>query len=603
MERRAVNWIFFGLFSITLYVQTNLADPFNSPKFWILMLTAAWLAGFIISFRYLVHSDPILRNLYLLVTVYLLALIIATVFTDFKYTAVFGESGRRNGFLTYASLAIFLCCASLFIRFVNITRLLVLCYIMGTLSAVYGYIQSIGKDFIEWNNPYNSIITTAGNPNFSAALMAILAVMIFSSIFNVNLNLVLRVYGVFLVLFLLLVIYKSEARQGLLSFILGAGVFSIILLIKFNKKIGFFFCGIASLIFIFSVLGMLQKGPLVELLYKPSVSVRGFYWRAAFEMLQSSPFVGVGIDRYGGYFKEFREAGYPLNYGFNLTSTNAHNTFLQQFATGGFLLGMSYLALNAYILKCAISGLKKAKSSNLTILAGIFSAWIAFHAQSLVSIDNISVSIWGWVLGGIIIGCTINLKDSDSGSSQPLLRSKSDLNSERIIVSSLLFLPALILVALLYQGESNYFKTQINFNLQDVNTKQFFKDQNLNALNTILIDPYYKYAIATNLINGGFTQEGVAILEGLHKNDPRNMDAINTLAVVNEELANYENAIKYRLKMSIIDEWNAANYINLGLDYKQIGQIEKSQEMLEKIMSFASDNSIAKKAQIELGSN
>ena len=78
---------------------------------------------------------------------------------------------------------------------------------------------------------------------------------------------------------------------------------------------------------------------------------------------------------------------------------------------------------------------------------------------------------------------------------------------------------------------------------------------------------------------------------------------LTTMNTKNNSHANYENAIKYRLKMSIIDEWNAANYINLGLDYKQIGQIEKSQEMLEKIMSFASDNSIAKKAQIELGSN
>ena len=57
------------------------------------------------------------------------------------------------------------------------------------------------------------------------------------------------------------------------------------------------------LVLVCSVLGMLQKGPLQNLLYKDSVSVRGFYWRAAIEMLKSEPLFGVGSDRYGSFFR------------------------------------------------------------------------------------------------------------------------------------------------------------------------------------------------------------------------------------------------------------------------------------------------------------
>ena len=48
---------------------------------------------------------------------------------------------------------------------------------------IYGFLQSNGKDFVKWDNPYNSIISTVGNPNFAAAVMAILATISFSAIF------------------------------------------------------------------------------------------------------------------------------------------------------------------------------------------------------------------------------------------------------------------------------------------------------------------------------------------------------------------------------------------------------------------------------------
>jgi hypothetical protein len=40
---------------------------------------------------------------------------------------------------------------------------------------------------------------------------------------------------------------------------------------------------------IFALVGMLQIGPLEKFLYKPSVSVRGYYWRAGLEMFKDYP--------------------------------------------------------------------------------------------------------------------------------------------------------------------------------------------------------------------------------------------------------------------------------------------------------------------------
>ena len=117
---------------------------------------------------------------------------------------------------------------------------------------------------------------------------------------------------------MLFLILRSDSRQGLVAFSIGAGFVVVYAIFCRNKTLGFISVAIFILLFIFAILGMLQIGPLTSLLYKNSVSVRGFYWRAGIEMFLNQPIHGIGLDRFGSYFKEMRELQYPLNYGFNL---------------------------------------------------------------------------------------------------------------------------------------------------------------------------------------------------------------------------------------------------------------------------------------------
>ena len=123
-------------------------------------------------------------------------------------------------------------------------------YSVGTISVFYAILQKSGHDFVKWNNPYNSIIGTLGNPNFAAAVMAVMGVLILATLLNSDFNLYLRIFGLGVAVLLLIVIYLSEARQGLLSYILGSGVFLIIYLFGKNKRIGFASLSAGILIFI-----------------------------------------------------------------------------------------------------------------------------------------------------------------------------------------------------------------------------------------------------------------------------------------------------------------------------------------------------------------
>lgn len=583
----AVSWIFGGLGTITLYFQTNLADPFNSPKMWILFIVSAWLTGYIFRFRKLIYANKNIKHVVSLLLAFMVSALLATLFSDNYYVSIFGDTYRHNGFLSYLSLAIIMLATTTFVRVFNIMRLYHLTYFVAIVTAIYAVMQTTGNDFVQWNNNYNAIIGTLGNPNFAAALMAVMGVLIFSSVFVTDFKIQIRLFGAALLIILLFLIYKSNARQGLLSFAMGVGLFSVIWLFIKRKNLGILAASGTVVIFIFSLLGMLQIGPLERFLYKPSVSVRGYYWRAGMEMFKENPLFGVGMDRYGAFFKQYREVGYSLNYGFDLTSSNAHNTFIQFFATGGIFLGLSYLILNGYVLKRAIFGLKNLQGNNQVLIAGVFAAWVAFHAQSLVSIDNIGISIWGWILGGSIIGLSLTATPALNEDRKLFVGKRNEIDLKRIIVSTTATAIPIILIVMLYRGEVNTYKAAANYSLQDERSISAFRDLQMKAVNTPLVEYSYALSCGFSLIRAGLIEDGISVFKKIHSADPRNLDAINSLVLTYEAYNRIPDAIIYRNKMALLDPWNASNYLALAKAYKSQGDLVNSKIMIDKILSFA----------------
>ena len=570
---------------------------------WLLLFIASYLLGYILKSKGTIFSSKDFTITFFIIVAFISTSLVVTLLTDFKQVALFGDTFRKNGFLAYISLSVVFVASFLFIRFSNVYRIIQITGFIALVTITYGTLQTLGKDFVDWINPHNALIGTQGNPNFAAAAMAIMGVILISSVFVSNIALYQRYLAIILAFLLLILIYRSNARQGLISFAIGLGVFFVILLFGRSKKMGIASMFVAGGVFILAVLGMLQVGPLQQLLYKPSVTVRGYYWRAAVDMFTSNPIFGVGMDRYGSYFMQYRDVGYPLNYGFEITSSNAHNTFLQFFSTGGALLGGSYLLLVIWIITRAVKGLKAASGDNRVVLAGIFAAWIAFQAQSFVSIDNLGLAIWGWVLGGTIIGLSYQSSSEVISTQSPRIQRVNQIDLTRVLTSGIATLLTVVLIAILYRGENNAFKASFTVSTRDQAAIAAYRDAQLKVIQAPLIDQSYSLKSAVNLIEFGLSQDGYSALRNLHSQDPRNLDVLNSLAGYHEFKNELDQAIMYREKIAKLNPWNAVNYLLLGQDYKKIGNLEKSQEMLEKILSFAigvNGGPIAEQAKKEL---
>jgi len=594
--------LIWGAAAVTLGIWTTFQDPFNSIKLALILITAAWLLGHILAnFKVIIKSGSN-RSLIILISLFTLTLTIATWMTDNKRIAFIGDNQRNNGLLMYVGLSIILLTAAVNINQKNIVKTLQTMLFLGAFLSIYGLFQIGGLDIVKWNNPYNAVISTVGNPNFAAAIMAIMATVSFGLLFNTAITIFYRIFSLLVCTLSLAAIYLSDARQGLIGISIGFATFMSIWIYSRSRLIGFGFIGIGTFIGVFSILGMLQIGPLTSFLYKGSVTVRGFYWRAGIEMFRDNPIYGVGIDRYGAYFKEYREVGYPLNYGFNITSTNAHNLPIQMFATGGLLVGITYLFLNIFVIWRAIKGLKSLQGNQRLFLAAVFSAWMVYQATSIISIDSPGIAVWGWLLAGGIVALSKN--DNESLETQPnnktQNRNQPVINVLQPILSFTFLAAALFFSLLLFRGETNMFRTTVIYNPQNEANDLYLKESALKTINLPWINPIYKITSASYLANSGFPKEGIEVLEEIVDKDKRSDDALALLATYYAQLSRLDLAIEKRVALTKLDPWNAANYLELGRLYKATGDFVKMTEVKIKILGFAPDTPEGKTAIIEL---
>jgi hypothetical protein len=129
-------------------------------------------------------------------------------------------------------------------------------------------------------------------------------------------------------------------------------------------------------------------------------------------MTVENPIFGVGLDSYGDWYRRSRTIEATLRRGPEVISNAAHNVFLDISAYGGFPLVLIYMALMCLVVISAVRVIKRSQSFNAGFV-GLFSGWAAFQTQSIISINQIGLALWGWVLSGLIIGYEINTRDGD----------------------------------------------------------------------------------------------------------------------------------------------------------------------------------------------
>jgi O-antigen ligase len=405
---RIIGW---GLIATTLLVTPIWSlDPINPIKMLVVVLVGFMCLALILANGKSVTWDKYRVILGLVAAFVVWQLLVVLISGGELNQQLFGSQGRNTGFITYLSFSLIFVGSVIVSSPAILKNLITVIFVVGTASLGYGLIQAVGADPFNWINPYSPVFGFLGNPNFQSSLLGVLGAIAFAQLFVKGVKIQLKASISAYLLVTLYVIKETASQQGFLVLGVGIGVVLGLYVLTINRGMGIGY-GLLSVFGFFVVLfGTLNKGPLASILYKDSVTYRGDYWRAGWNMTVNHPIFGVGMDSYGEWYRRSRTLEATLRRGPDTTSNAAHNVFLDISSYGGFPLLTIYLALMVLVVVSGIKVLQRSKGFN-PVFVGLVGGWVAFQAQSVISINQIGLAIWGWVLSGLIIGYEINTRN------------------------------------------------------------------------------------------------------------------------------------------------------------------------------------------------
>jgi hypothetical protein len=506
-ERTIARFLGIGSAFVAVIVVTGtVTDPVNVTKLFALGGVAAGAFAVLLAFgaKELWSSSKAL--------VILLGLLVATsinalVNSEGPLTQnLYGVYGRNTALITYLLLIMVIVSAAILRRESSFNLLIWGLLGAGLVNVIYcGWVIAFGE-IIPWNNPYGNILGTFGNPNFIGAFLGIFAASLVAFILKPGTSLAIRVTSVLVFLITVYEIIDSSAIQGRVVVAAGLGIVGFYLVrSKFDAVIAQVgYVVIVSIGGVFALLGALQIGPLTKYIYKTSVSLRGEYWQAGWNMGSEHPLTGVGFDTYGDWYRRARDTQALILPGPNTTTNAAHNVPFDVFAFGGWPLFIVYVAILSLSIIAIIKVTIRGKKYD-AIFVTLTTAWACYQLQSIISINQIGLAVWGWLFGGALIAYEIASRPKkNSESSEPAKektpsgRNVKSRQSETFFSSTLLAgigaVVGLLIAAPPYSADAKW--------------RSALASQNALKLEEALVPGYlnpqnsYKYANAVQLLEG-----------------------------------------------------------------------------------------------------
>jgi hypothetical protein len=403
-EQKIARLAAFGAPLVTVFVLTgNVSDPVNSPKFFLLGCLAFGLLAMSMADTSHSKSGLLPKVFKISLALFVVWSCVVSITSDSPLAQnLYGVYGRNTGLLTYLFLAIWALVMSRLQKYSSYKRIVTGFLIAGFVNVVYCAWVVVFGDFIGWNNPYKAILGTFGNPNFISSFLGMFLTVIVAFIFGPGRK--QRFAYLILVPVIIWELLKADSLQGIVIAIVGIWLVTCYWMFGnlARKVFAYLYFSSGLVLGIVGLLGIVGFGPLVKLMAQPTVALREQYWLAAWKMGTSHPLFGVGMDSYGDWYRRMRGEGALIIPGPNVVTNVAHNVYLDIFAFGGFPLMASYISITLIGLLSIVKILRRREKFD-PVFGSIAALWMTYHLQSIISINQIGLAIWGWITTGLLV--------------------------------------------------------------------------------------------------------------------------------------------------------------------------------------------------------
>lgn len=425
-----------------------------------LLLAIRWLGG-----RDHLKRHRLEPSLLMACGAFVLMLALSTVFAEDGWGSLTGSPHRYSGALTWFSyIMLFLLIATRSKGQRPLERL-VSCIVVSHLGVlVYSLVQIGGVDPWRWAESLSygiQVTSTLGNPNFVSAFLAMSLPLVIGVILRSGIDRRIAACSGSMMALTLLVINHMGSTQGHVvvvacvlpviywsavgpwrakAAVLGAvGLLAISVLVVMGDVHnlgwvlgGVFGTGLWGLLcaefgsrrgqcavddsgfrwrpsrraLIAGGVPVLAAGlgllPFALRLVASNLDERRLLWSAGWKMFAERPVLGWGLSSYANNFARLRPAEHAERFG-GFLSDSVHSVPFGLMIGGGAVLLLAYLSLQFVVLRVGLRGFARRDQGvqQLTVVLG--SSWVAFHLQSLVSVDSVSLGYFQWVISGLLV--------------------------------------------------------------------------------------------------------------------------------------------------------------------------------------------------------
>jgi O-antigen ligase len=572
-----------GVFT-TLTIWTKLEDPINLPKMFVLVLFAAIALGLVMPALLGAHklSSREQKVSLGLFSLFAIGLLISTVATDVKYTAIFGEFHRNNGFLSYFSMIILMAAGSIVFNLKSTNRYFTFFGGTGLLVTFYGILQGLGADPVGWKIDYNPFITTLGNPNFTSGFLGLSGIAILYLVIDAKDRKYQVVYAVGL-LTNLYILWRSGSIQGVFGFLIGATVIILIKLWLINRRYGQIGLAGAVLAGAPVALAVVNIGPLANKLYQGTLRNRFDYWNAAIGMFKDYPVFGVGVDRFGESYRQYAVQNQVVQ---GQMADNAHSIYMQLLATGGLTLFIPYILLVLFITFTGLKSIIYLQGEDKLKVGAVCGIWLGTITINFVTVDNLGVGVWFWITGGVLVAVSTSHRQSetiDQSQKEKTVKGKSakPVNTESLFpvtyVASFMFVILILVMLVPALGKSSML---YNFkNNASSYTTETYVPALVSEAQGAKNDPQYLLQLANLALIQNAANEAFEMIDQVNQIDSRSYYGNYFAAFALEALNKRSEAIKYRERLKELDPWNNSSLIELIKDYLSAGNKASAAEI------------------------
>jgi len=388
--------------------------------------------------------------------------------------------------------------------------------------------------------------------------------------------------------------YLTESIQGPLTFVAGLTIAVLGSLWISNKRAIFY--PLLALVVVggtFLIYSMYGYGPLGATLLQYTLKLRFRYWQAAIEMMQNHPWLGVGVDSYGEYFRRSKSLALIQSNGTELMTNNAHSTPFQLGETLGIPFFLLYVGLQIYVIVRFVKAFRNPSDSAKPLLA-LFSVWVAFQLQSLISLDQLGLSIWGWVLGAAIIGLSF---DSAAVVAPPVIKGPRKAERTKEVAPAFLkpgiAIGAIVglMIALVPIRADLAMKAAMEtpWSQEDEASKQTRLANLTAAIKPLEHDPTYVSQAITEVYKMGKIEEGLALAKvgaALHQ---ESFDSQYMVVDMLEQNQRWSEALPYRKRTTELDPMNWNVWMAYARDLENTGDKAGAKIALNKVLEFTND--------------